>query len=99
MLSPVLIGDFNSIKVQLKLSKEELDAMPILFQFHKGTIKTTDDREQVKQNNNFNSIKVQLKPGSDVDLVSFYTHFNSIKVQLKHKAGLLRLRSERISIP
>ena len=33
--------DFNSIKVQLKPSKEAEAVAAALFQFHKGTIKTT----------------------------------------------------------
>ena len=35
--------------------------MMIVFQFHKGTIKTDAMRDMVKRYNYFNSIKVQLK--------------------------------------
>ena len=58
-----LLVHFNSIKVQLEL----LDTSPrccrsALFQFHKGTIRTSGSSVFVIQNvRNFNSIKVQLE--------------------------------------
>ena len=38
----VLIPDFNSIKVRLKLSISEVVSTATTFQFHKGTIKTVE---------------------------------------------------------
>ena len=37
------ILNFNSIKVQLKLPGTAGDGLGVLFQFHKGTIKTDKD--------------------------------------------------------
>ena len=37
----LMIGHFNSIKVQLELGGNEADTVSKLFQFHKGTIRTT----------------------------------------------------------
>ena len=34
-------SNFNSIKVRLKLTKGALRLLDLLFQFHKGTIKTS----------------------------------------------------------
>ena len=52
---------FNSIKVRLKLAKAAGVSVGQLFQFHKGTIKTTILFRQVNQKTYFNSIKVRLK--------------------------------------
>ena len=56
----------------------------MLFQFHKGTIKTIIVSLFVLCLKDFNSIKVQLKPIELLILNLFVLHFNSIKVQLKH---------------
>ena len=40
----VLVIYFNSIKVRLKPLRQGADKLAELFQFHKGTIKTTDCR-------------------------------------------------------
>ena len=53
---------FNSIKVRLKLnnpSAYNIDSL--LFQFHKGTIKTQRHEIKQMQQSDFNSIKVRLK--------------------------------------
>ena len=56
------LGYFNSIKVQLKLLRQEAKRVFRLFQFHKGTIKTRMTIVQPRIDNlYFNSIKVQLK--------------------------------------
>ena len=54
---------FNSIKVQLKLCPPWfLNSRELVFQFHKGTIKTSKSLQRfLSFLTNFNSIKVQLK--------------------------------------
>ena len=52
---------FNSIKVQLELVPLRLRPALILFQFHKGTIRTTLFNKVHDYVLNFNSIKVQLE--------------------------------------
>ena len=86
--------DFNSIKVQLKLV-EAVGVMPFAkFQFHKGTIKTSQRYEYRRAFSDFNSIKVQLKrdtkhhvwywpkfqfhKGTIKTLVSFTSRLNTI---------------------
>ena len=59
MLNP--FGNFNSIKVQLKLELGVLCVHLYQFQFHKGTIKTIQQMTIREFCLNFNSIKVQLK--------------------------------------
>ena len=62
VISTVLLINFNSIKVRLK-HKEELQVLiNVLFQFHKGTIKTHMFCVIFsKPMSHFNSIKVRLK--------------------------------------
>ena len=63
MLCSLANFDFNSIKVRLKLNDPSAyNIDDILFQFHKGTIKTTNEHILPAQADNFNSIKVRLKP-------------------------------------
>ena len=52
---------FNSIKVQLELVEGSRRLFDLLFQFHKGTIRTTIRLEKSAESKNFNSIKVQLE--------------------------------------
>ena len=54
-------ANFNSIKVQLKHYRRVASCQRPLFQFHKGTIKTINDRGVMIDQVYFNSIKVQLK--------------------------------------
>ena len=54
-----------------------------IFQFHKGTIKTSVTRHREADGINFNSIKVRLKHYSIVPLTFEQYNFNSIKVRLK----------------
>ena len=54
----------------------------MLFQFHKGTIKTLDGNMSDRQSINFNSIKVQLKPVREIlkeHLTPFQFHKGTIK--------------------
>ena len=58
----LLLNYFNSIKVQLKLILTlRLTKILLIFQFHKGTIKTVVLILLICLKRNFNSIKVQLK--------------------------------------
>ena len=57
-----LTQHFNSIKVRLKLHKSLTLHSHIVFQFHKGTIKTFSLSLSSFQSLYFNSIKVRLKP-------------------------------------
>ena len=60
IIHPLLLN-FNSIKVrlepELKTSYDRYDG----FQFHKGTIRTKEEREKLAKSVNFNSIKVRLE--------------------------------------
>ena len=55
-------GYFNSIKVQLRLANSVFMNSYHIFQFHKGTIKTSAIESHNDIVTNFNSIKVQLRP-------------------------------------
>ena len=54
-----------------------------LFQFHKGTIRTSSDDRRRNGLLHFNSIKVRLEQRRDKILVIEESHFNSIKVRLE----------------
>ena len=74
---------FNSIKVRLKLTGFiQLNVAVLIFQFHKGTIKTVAVADTQNSFGHFNSIKVRLKR-SMLQYVFIVLHFNSIKVRLK----------------
>ena len=83
MVLPIFkILNFNSIKVQLKLTYAVHDRQLSVFQFHKGTIKTNDLIGQAFFYLYFNSIKVQLKHGRTIFLPtenSFQFHKGTIK--------------------
>ena len=75
---------FNSIKVQLKLcTLDGLSVSRSIFQFHKGTIKTSHLHHALCDVlANFNSIKVQLKHSmslKSVALFIFQFHKGTIK--------------------
>ena len=53
---------FNSIKVQLEPNVQNQLGSYILFQFHKGTIRTVVNLIKLSTVIYFNSIKVQLEP-------------------------------------
>ena len=57
------VPNFNSIKVRLKRDGSFSFTAPTLFQFHKGTIKTTYALTRDTALLDFNSIKVRLKLG------------------------------------
>ena len=75
--------DFNSIKVQLKLPEASPLILAPIFQFHKGTIKTSIllflSRQSIIFQFHKGTIKTLVLPLVQVLL----SYFNSIKVQLK----------------
>ena len=56
-----LSANFNSIKVRLKHDQPLSAYDSVLFQFHKGTIKTHLPHKSIVLFRHFNSIKVRLK--------------------------------------
>ena len=58
---PFLLRNFNSIKVQLEPGSIFGGALGLLFQFHKGTIRTIPIHNIRAAFAHFNSIKVQLE--------------------------------------
>ena len=54
-------SNFNSIKVQLEQYRGKPRKQPSVFQFHKGTIRTSDLKKHYSELAHFNSIKVQLE--------------------------------------
>ena len=55
----------------------------MLFQFHKGTIRTASTSKILQRCSYFNSIKVQLELVKLYGTTLFVSNFNSIKVQLE----------------
>ena len=55
----------------------------VVFQFHKGAIRTYADVGLDSRNLNFNSIKVRLEPPFSPILALILKDFNSIKVRLE----------------
>ena len=56
-----LFACFNSIKVQLERRRLLEQLRVLLFQFHKGAIRTDPLKKSCKESFSFNSIKVQLE--------------------------------------
>ena len=83
MQAKQLLLYFNSIKVRLKHNLACSFVRPLLFQFHKGTIKTLLLPLCSSLSTNFNSIKVRLKLQGGTMGAPSPRHFNSIKVRLK----------------
>ena len=54
-----------------------------IFQFHKGAIRTRLSDMRLSQSLNFNSIKVRLEPGKNLQKLAILNYFNSIKVRLE----------------
>ena len=54
-----------------------------LFQFHKGTIRTTKSTHTLPTSSNFNSIKVRLEQKKEHKQNEKVQYFNSIKVRLE----------------
>ncbi len=89
------LRDFNSIKVQLEPMFSPSSILLSVFQFHKGTIRTSAKVARVTSLFHFNSIKVQLELIRVNALGDDSFDFNSIKVQLEltcHTVTCSRLR-------
>ena len=61
-----------------------MSVVVVLFQFHKGAIRTIYDTFAEAFQGNFNSIKVRLEQVSEDCMKVLQLHFNSIKVRLEH---------------
>ena len=81
-----LLAHFNSIKVQLERMISVIETQGWLFQFHKGTIRTSAETISMLPVRYFNSIKVQLEHNYAVKALRTVLYFNSIKVQLERAA-------------
>ena len=89
---------FNSIKVRLKPCSSRKHNLLQKFQFHKGTIKTSNCHCGLVFLSNFNSIKVRLKHKmvlSSIKTILFQFHKGTIKTRLMRKT----FRNKWISIP
>ena len=76
--------NFNSIKVRLERIGSAISAgANLLFQFHKGTIRTVTLDSTSGIRSNFNSIKVRLERSNRWVVAYFRSDFNSIKVRLE----------------
>ena len=88
--------NFNSIKVQLELNFFELIIYHLfVFQFHKGTIRTTICNCKIRHYRHFNSIKVQLEQFVPKTITLLYLYFNSIKVQLEQPSRSRKRRARK----
>ena len=87
LLVLVLVCYFNSIKVRLKPDVDHLFCPSLLiFQFHKGTIKTDQPARGGEEYQLFQFHKGTIKTNTKKEYpLTEYPHFNSIKVRLKHK--------------
>ena len=86
--------------MRLELNVADSDAQNLLFQFHKGAIRTDDADKHDIQIQHFNSIKVRLERRSDTGKGRKWYYFNSIKVRLEHISALsFGLVVMSISIP
>ena len=89
MLLELRLLNFNSIKVRLEqISVNAANAL-LLFQFHKGAIRTNLASELHAAHKDFNSIKVRLEPAVLSDISDFELYFNSIKVRLEPSDSFL----------
>ena len=80
--------DFNSIKVRLKQEYEKRKRENRIFQFHKGTIKTSALKNGVFEPLSFQFHKGTIKT-TEHQLEKFNKeNFNSIKVRLKPAASV-----------
>ena len=82
-LSILLMSYFNSIKVRLELLVCVVLWSNLLFQFHKGTIRTVNVILSCLAFLYFNSIKVRLEHFPFSVSHSAISYFNSIKVRLE----------------
>ena len=78
--------NFNSIKVRLEHVMRDIRNILEQFQFHKGTIRTSEKAYTLKTDPDFNSIKVRLEQSYSIGTEEDF-NFNSIKVRLEHFIG------------
>ena len=98
--SPSLrLSDFNSIKVRLKLGAVKDGISSLLFQFHKGTIKTSPPCITISTSSNFNSIKVRLKLQGRAALLNAQNLFQFHKGTIKTVVSDVDFAFALISIP
>ena len=86
-----MLRNFNSIKVRLERKPNLANSSRILFQFHKGTIRTPPLLVFINCLINFNSIKVRLEPFASV-IVPFALPFQF------HK-GTIRTGDDGLGVP
>ena len=86
---------FNSIKVRLKPSSGIKRLLDLLFQFHKGTIKTQQPVTSSLQGQRFQFHKGTIKTIFLHKNTKIVTHFNSIKVRLKQTTKQRRATSNQ----
>ena len=91
--------NFNSIKVRLKRNLVNGINGSLVFQFHKGTIKTYTFEKQAYQDSPFQFHKGTIKTRIRTKAAEFKGNFNSIKVRLKHASPRKWHSTYRISIP
>ena len=85
----LLRQDFNSIKVRLK-QRLKFNLSPlVIFQFHKGTIKTSKNRSYNLNQHIFQFHKGTIKTLKNFIFLSSKNYFNSIKVRLKQYSVLI----------
>ena len=80
---PMLCCYFNSIKVQLELIYFLGLIGSALFQFHKGTIRTSESLLTCSAKSGFQFHKGTIRTTAVKQLYSIQHDFNSIKVQLE----------------
>ena len=99
LLTIIMFLNFNSIKVRLELLMGDNTTAALIFQFHKGTIRTQLSRlRNLLQRSNFNSIKVRLEPAPTSNSSAatlFQFHKGTIRT-VQEQANLYR---SQISIP
>ena len=89
---------FNSIKVQLEHRVEAIEKLGTIFQFHKGTIRTTIEISIYWGLFHFNSIKVQLEP-KPAETPNHLLQFQFHKGTIRTKFNLIACVCNVISIP
>ena len=84
---------FNSIKVRLEPTLMRVAALHPGFQFHKGTIRTTEEVLGVPMHAPFQFHKGTIRTICRFLVVFLVVYFNSIKVRLEHSSLILRKSS------
>ena len=82
---PHKYDNFNSIKVRLERHAESAKLLQLLFQFHKGTIRTFTLNSLFIHLLKFQFHKGTIRTSQTLGFVFAEHHFNSIKVRLEHQ--------------